>query len=408
MKSFICTMLLILSGASFVFAQSETKTIKVEISNPWDEAKTDEPIALCLNQLEPGFTVKSAVVMTGDEEIPSQLDDYNQDLRADELAFVIDLPAKTTTTVTITLSSEKSDTTYPARTYAQMLFRTSKKEKYAKGLSIYALGTSDTYTVLHHHGVAFESELNAWRIYFNEKQTTDLYGKFNKGLEIEESLFYPTDEQLARGFGDDVILVRNSCGAGTLKGWNGEQAIHISPVEIRGQRVIASGPIRAIVDAEVKGWKYQGSELNMICRYTIYAGHRDAQVDVIFDEPLKEEYFVTGVQHLNGDDSAMFSDHEGLVGSWGTDWPVNDTVKYHKETVGLGTYIPKKLAGEEKADKENYLYTISVPGEKSFRYWTAFTSRKETFGPTDSDAWFESLKAWKASMEKPVEINVLK
>ena len=404
---FFVTLLLLPCGAA-AYAADETKTVQVEIINPWDEAKTDEPVSLCLKELEAGFTVKSAVVMNGSEEIPSQLDDYDCDLRADELAFVIDLPAKSTTTVSITLSSAKSDKTYPARTYAQMLFRTSKKERYAKGVSIYAPGTSDTYTVLHHHGVAFESELNAWRIYFNEKQTTDLYGKFNKQLEIEESLFYPTDEQLARGFGDDIILVRNSCGAGTLKGWDGENAHHISPVEIRGQRVIASGPVRSIVDAEVKGWKYQGSELNMICRYTLYAGHRDAQVDIIFDTPLGNEVFVTGVQHLNGDDAAMMSDHEGLVGSWGTDWPVNDTVKYKKETVGLGTFIPKKFIGEEKADKENYLYTISVPGQQSFRYWTAFTSRKETFGYPDSEAWFEYLKAWKKSMEQAVEVKIIK
>ena len=408
MKTIFCAAIVLISGTAGASAADETKTIQIEITNPYSEAKTDEPISLCLEQLEVGFTAKSAVVMNGDDEIPSQLDDYNQDLRADELAFVIDLPANSTTTVSVTLSSAKTDKTYPARTYAQMLLRTSKKGKYAKGINISAFGSSDTYTVLHHHGVAFESELNAWRIYFNEKQTTDLYGKFNKGLEIEESLFYPTDEQLARGFGDDVILVRNSCGAGTLKGWNGEQATHISPVEIRGQKVIASGPVRAIVEAEVKGWQYQGSELNMVCRYTIYAGHRDAQVDILFDEPLKEEVFVTGVQHLNGDDAAMYSDHEGLVGSWGTDWPVNDTVKYHKETVGLGTFIPKKIISEEKADKENYLYTICLPGEKTFRYWTAFTSKKETFGYDDSDAWFEYLKAWKKRMEQAVEIKIVK
>lgn len=57
---------------------------------------------------------------------------------------------------------------------------------------------------MHHHGPAFESELVAYRLYFDKKQTVDIYGKFNKGFEIKESQFYPTDEQLARGFGDDV------------------------------------------------------------------------------------------------------------------------------------------------------------------------------------------------------------
>ena len=62
-------------------------------------------------------------------------------------------------------------------------------------------------------------------------------------------MFYPTDEQLQKGFGDDVILVRGSCGAGTLRGWDGSQATDIQPVAFRGQRLIASGPVRTIADA---------------------------------------------------------------------------------------------------------------------------------------------------------------
>ena len=67
-----------------------------------------------------------------------------------------------------------------------MLFRTAKSNEYAHGTAGIRSGRQ-----LHLHysatsRIAFESELVAYRIYFNEKQTTDLYGKFNKGLEIEE------------------------------------------------------------------------------------------------------------------------------------------------------------------------------------------------------------------------------
>ena len=369
--------------------------------------KVDEPVVIDLSSLGAGFTVKSATVFDGTNEIPSQLDDMNGDTRADELAFVINLPASGKKTLNVILSSLKSDKTYPARVYAEMLFRTSKKNKYAKGYAIYADGASDTYNVQHHHGAAFESELVAYRIYFNEKQTTDLYGKFHKGLELEESQFYPTDEQLKRGFGDDVIKVNSSCGAGTLRGWDGTQSTLIKPVAVRGQRILASGPVRTIVDAEVKGWQYQNKELNMINRYTLYAGHRDAQVDVLFDAPLDKEVFCTGVQNITGH-ADMFSDHNGLVASWGTDWPVNDTVKYKKETVGLATYIPKKYVVKETSDKENFLYTISVPGKSSFRYYTSFTSCKETFGYPDKEKWFAYVQEWKKALEQPVKITVVK
>lgn len=380
----------------------------IEIENYTNKARIDEPVVIDLKQLignKSMLCVKSATVMDEETEIPSQLDDLNGDMRFDEIAFVINLPAKSRKTVKVTLSSENNGKQYQPRTYAEILLRTSKKDKYVRGFSIYADGKADTYNILHHHGVAFESELVAWRIYFNEKQTTDLYGKFNKQLEIEESMFYPTDEQLKRGFGDDVILVRNSCGAGTLKGWDGKQATHISPVTIRGQRVIASGPVRAIVEAEVKGWHYQGRELNMKNRYTIYAGHRDAQVDVIFDRPLDDETFCTGVQNIAGN-ADRYSDHKGLIASWGTDWPVKDTIKYKKETVGLATFIPKQYIVKETTDAENFLYVLHAPRATSFRYYTMFTSRKETFGYPTAQAWFEYTKQWKESLEKPVKISI--
>lgn len=407
MKTFSAICLALLAGGLSASAQGQEKKIEVIVENPWNAEKVDEPVVIDLSSLGAGFTVKSATVFDGTNEIPSQLDDMNGDTRADELAFVINLPASGKKTLNVTLSSLKSDKTYPARVYAEMLFRTSKKNKYAKGYAIYADGASDTYNVQHHHGAAFESELVAYRIYFNEKQTTDLYGKFHKGLELEESQFYPTDEQLKRGFGDDVIKVNSSCGAGTLRGWDGTQSTLIKPVAVRGQRILASGPVRTIVDAEVKGWQYQNKELNMINRYTLYAGHRDAQVDVLFDAPLDKEVFCTGVQNITGH-ADMFSDHNGLVASWGTDWPVNDTVKYKKETVGLATYIPKKYVVKETSDKENFLYTISAPGKSSFRYYTSFTSCKETFGYPDKEKWCAYVQEWKKALEQPVKITVVK
>ena len=46
-----------------------------EVSNEWNQNKTDEPIGIDLNNLKAGFNIKSATVWEGNKEIPSQLDD---------------------------------------------------------------------------------------------------------------------------------------------------------------------------------------------------------------------------------------------------------------------------------------------------------------------------------------------
>lgn len=406
MKKNIFILLCLLCGLPLSIFAQQTVQLTVEVGNQWKTDKTDAPVVIRLNEVNPGFRVRSAVVMNGNEEIASQLDDLDGDLKADELAFVINVPAQSKKVLTVTLSSEKTGKTYPARVFAEMLVRDAKKQKHAPAQFITVPGTTNFYNMVQHHGPAFESELVGYRIYFNQKQTVDPYGKFNKGLEIEESQFYPTKAQLERGFGDDVLMVGNSCGIGTLKGWDGAKATHIEPVAFRTERILAYGPIRTVTEVEVKGWEYQGKELNMTNRYILYAGHRDLLVETFFDEPLTDEVFCTGVQNIMGNETLSHSDHHGLVGSWGRHWPVTDTVKYAKETVGIATYIPQKYVRKEVKDKDNFLYTVSAPGCKHFHYYTMFTSRKETFGYPTPETWFAYMQEWKEELEHPVTVKI--
>ena len=135
------------------FAQKGEKTLTVEVSNEWTQNKTDEPIVIDLNNLKAGFNIKSATVWEGNKEIPSQLDDLNGDARADELAFLIDMPAKSNKSFRIILSSEKSEKNYPARTYAQMKAY-GHNNKFANITGFSAAGTENVYSFVYHHGPA--------------------------------------------------------------------------------------------------------------------------------------------------------------------------------------------------------------------------------------------------------------
>ena len=96
----------------------------------------------------------------------------------------------------------------------------------------------------------------------------------------------------------------------------------MAPVAFRTERILAYGPIRTVAEVEAKGWEYQGKELTMTHRYILYAGHRDLRIETTFAEPLEEETFCTGVQNIMGNETVSYSDHKGLVGSWGRHWPV--------------------------------------------------------------------------------------
>lgn len=391
-------------------ANAETKTIKIGLANTLNVKRSDVPVVISLKDIP--FNVVDAVVKDGDREVPSQIDDLDRNLRNDELAFVIDVEAKGKKTLTVELYSDKqTERNYPRRTYGDMIvrdFKTKKKNKFPGYIhSLSAPEGVDVFHLLHHHGADFESELVAYRVYFDERQTYDLYGKYNKQLELQTSQFYPDDEQLAAGYGDDVLWAGQTVGLGALRGWDGQKPTMVSPVKSRGQRMVASGPVRTIVELTDEGWQLGGQTFNLRQNVIIYAGHRDCEVQVYQDTPAEGVQFATGVINLN---EKMYSDHKGLVGDWGGNWPngAKDSIAGKpKIVVGLAVNVPEKYVISEPANqKDQFLYTLGMNGSDRLTYNMAFTCDKETFGFKDAKEWFAWMKQWKKELDNPVKVTV--
>ena len=383
------------------FAQQITN---VTVSNPSMTARADEPVVFSLNEYG---EVRSAIVTCDGQEIPCQLDDLDQDETFDELCFLADLKGKESKTYEVKLFAEGDPRPYPARVFAEMLIRNDKvkeKNKHNNFLeSITARGDcANSYNLQHHHGVDFESELNGIRIYFDKRQTLDLYGKFQKRLELEATQFYTQPDQKAQGYGDDVLWVGNTFGLGAFRGWNGKEPTMIDPVRSRTQRIISYGPLRTIVEVFDRGWKADAGKapLNMTLRYIQYAGHRDTDVEVYFNRNVGDFKFSTGIINVKG--SEEFSDKKGLRACWGTDWPSGDTINWKRETVGLGICIPMKyIKSEEVANKDNYAFVVGTDNDR-LKYKVIYCSANETFGYHSAKEWFEFLKEWKKEVEQPV------
>ena len=279
------------------------------------------------------------------------------------------------------------------------------------------VGKGDTYHSLHHHGVAVESELMAYRIYFDKKQTIDPYCKKKPQLELAQSYWYPNDSLLALGYGDDILRVSGTVGVGSVKYWNGKKHVHIEPVAERSQRIVSSKKDQATIEVAVKGWQPSRNNQNtpntqsidLTTRYTMRAGHRDMRCDVSLSEAV--EGLCTGVQAIpakGANDQSQITNYQlqngVLLVSFGTDWPVNDSVKYAKETVGLAVFIPKEFAGDIVQDKQNLLCLLKqspITNNQSpmcataHFYLTCVGATKENHPvATSAEEWFIYLRRW--------------
>lgn len=410
MKNFLLSLTLTMAVTA-VWAQ---KTMDVTVENTVKEGRENVPVTIPLDAQLGGM--KCVRVMSDGVEVPSQLDDFDRDGTMDELCFMTSLKKKEKKTFQVVFSNEVSEVKSAApRVYAQMML-TNKKVKASNKQNLYINSLTvengtNPYWMLHHHGPAFENELVAYRIYFDHRQTVDIYGKYRKGLELKDTQFYPDAQQKADGYGDDVLWVGETFGLGALRGWDGVKPQMLTDVAYRTLKVVAAGPLRTVVEVVDEGWKAPGCQsddgrLTMTTRYTLYAGRRDCRVDVNFAEPVGECTFATGI--INVKNSVEMSDRKGLRGCWGTDWPVSekDSAGHKRETVGLGICIPvRNVVSELPADKDNYPFVIGNI-DRSLTYYISFCSDNESFGYHSAEEWFAYMREWKKDVESPLSIKV--
>ena len=411
MKKTLVSLLVLLAA---LVAQAQT-TLKVSVSNPLSVRRTAVPVTI---QLE--SPVRSALVVDSrGEEQPCQLDDLDNDGRYECLSFIVaEIGGKKTLDYSVTLSNEGQPRAYTPQVYAEMML-TNKKIKISNKQDLYISSLTvdngtNPYWMLHHHGPAFENDMVAYRIYFDERQTVDIYGKYRRGLELRDTQFYPDSLQKATGYGDDVLWVGKTFGVGAMRGWNKGAMQMLQDVESRTLSVVSRGPLRTVVKVVDKGWnpRYPDTcthdeRIDMTTYYTLYAGRRDCQVDILFSRDASRLQLSTGL--VNVKQSSEYSDGRGLRGCWGTDWPVSakDSVGHKRETVGLGICLPStNVISELPADKSNYPFVVGNIAT-SMRYHITFASDNETFpeGIHSAKAFFDYLKDWKRDIEHPCVIS---
>jgi len=254
-----------MTGAS-VWAAPRVKVLKLSVTNPTNETRLHENIVVSVAELKriaPDFRAGNAIVTTSDAasleedartlqtvELPSQADDLDGDNKYDELAFQIDLKPKQTRIVTIaygdtpTMQRLRSD--YPKRTAAKFTMKFD--------------------------GLAWESEATAWRIYFDQRNAIDFYGKRRPGLYLEmfgaPEYVYHWESPLGR----DIYRIGDAIGIGAVAALVDGKVVKVSDVAERKWRIISAGPVRVIVGLTYKEWKVGGREVNLTSRMTQWAG----------------------------------------------------------------------------------------------------------------------------------------
>lgn len=392
--------LLLLTAFASLSAFAQTETMSVKVTNTWNQPKANEPVVVSLAKKK--MTVKSARVTLDGKEVPCQLDDMNGDGRFDELIFLTDIEGGAKQTFRVELSATGKPRQYTPRVYAHMGLN-DKYGKYPTINGIEAPGNSYIFKDVFPHGAEIESELTAYRIYVDNRQNIDLYGKKKRQLELETTHFYSVQEHLDQGYGNDVLWAGGSMGCGTLREYDPKSGpLLIDDVALRGQRVVSYGPLRTVVEMRDMDWK--GHDITTL--YILYAGHRELEVQVRSAQPLSDMTLCTGVQRVGGSEVG-YTHPDGIAASWGSDYPDYGKKELYKpEAVGLATYVPVPYFAGTATDNLQWMTLLRPDRKNCIRYYVSFCADMEqTDGYHSSEAWFQSLGAWKESLDNPVSVK---
>lgn len=379
-------------------------SLTVTVSNPIDKPREAVPVVVPVKAAE-GKDVKS-VTIKNHPEIAWQLDDLNDDGLADELVFLVDLASKQTEKYTIDFSNQPSTAEFESGTNAYIRLN-DKNKKHPKIQAIAFPGSADNrqmYNSIYGHGAVLEGLHNAIRVYMDNRQSIDLYAKNTPRLELEETGFYTTRQQLEEGYGRDVLWAGTSVALASFRGYQNGVPVTIDTVATRSQRVVTTGPVRSIIEVADRGWVYNGKPIDMRQRYTIYDRHRDYDVEVSLVGVGENVDFCTGVQKLAIDNQG-FVTSDGLAGSWGSNVPDKNMADI-SDTVGLGLWVADDNLVSVKEDDVNYLTILRPDSKGVIRYSFTSGAVRESASPHSADDWFYYLRNWKALKSSPVKVRV--
>jgi unsaturated chondroitin disaccharide hydrolase len=265
-KLLLPSLLLVLLASNFATAKPRIRVIKLSVTNPTDEARPQENVVVNIADLKrvaPDFRAGDVIVTTSDAatieedartlqtvELPSQADDLDGDSKYDELAFQIDLKPKQTRVVTIAYGDsatiQRLRSNYPDRTAAKFTMKFD--------------------------GLGWESERTAWRIYFDQRNAIDIWGKRRPGLYLDmfgaPEYVYNEESPLGR----DIYRIGDAIGIGAVAALVDGKVVKVADVAERKWRIVSAGPVRVIVELAYKGWKVGGREVNVTSRMTQWAG----------------------------------------------------------------------------------------------------------------------------------------
>jgi Domain of unknown function (DUF4861) len=273
MKLLRILLLLTLCGAaSIAFAQPG---VVVECVNPLGVERTDEVVSFPAR----GFAKETIRFLDGATVVPHQVVNGR-------ILLVLSFGPRETKRLTV---DESGIPAFPKRTQADLAVKVDYQlvggvytgGRYQRVLSArIPPGHIPHDAYFKYEGPGWESDLVGYRLYLDERNRCDIFGKRARGVVLHtvgvNDLVSDGKEsyQQMQEWGQDIFKVGASLGIGSFALWHGGRPIPVAVIDSGICRVTEDGPVYSEVSLDYYGWKAGGRSRTLNAKLSIAAGSR--------------------------------------------------------------------------------------------------------------------------------------
>lgn len=356
----------------------------VKVSNPSKQARELEPLYFSFYDLGVDQNaVQNLAVKLNGETVPSQLIDRDGDDKDDGLFVLLDFAPAERIELAI-VADPQANTEGRKLTQAEISRKTGGKwqpredkpalQEYIGGQfeNVRRLTPPPQHTdhswFIRYEGPGIESDKVAYRIYLDERNGFDIFGKKTHDMVLQDVGQDGFDSYHEMSdWGMDILKVGKSLGAGGYGFWNDESVQLVSQVDGWDAKVVADGDLYSAVQIVYKNWQVADKLVNLTADLSMHGGSRLVHTRLKLSDSLPN-LAIGLVKHPGTELIEGTVDITGkaytYVASWGQQ-SLND------DKLGMALLFRRGDREQQTADAHNYVSVMKAAGEDLDYYFLA-------------------------------------
>jgi Domain of unknown function (DUF4861) len=387
------------------------ESFSIKLKNPLNISRPNEEIRINSESLKvkkPGFEFDSFAIYENKKEIPYEKI-FSKDRDKYEIIFILSFQPNETKKIIFADNvkggkAKKETQAYLGKKVDYIL----KNGNYSGGHFVSIDFTKVPVTHVEHdalyqfEGPGWESGKIAYRVYLDDRNRTDIFGKKENGLFLniigKNDLVSDGNESYQKGmldWGRDIFKVGNSLGIGSIATFYKNKVTTVSEVDSITCQIFNGNLISEITTTHY-GWKLD-KKYNIITSYSIPAKSRNTTVNVSIDKNI--DNFCTGLaKHKDTDYLTSKGEGWNYIALWGKQTLTDDNL-------GIAVIYNKSYLLNISDDDLSY-FVILKPDNNKLTYYFCAAWEQEPNGIKTKKGFIDYLNNEISKLNNPIKIEI--